>query len=62
MFAPGLHWMVAKTLALFVGVYWVRWTLLRFRSDQLMRIAWYYLVPTGVALVAGTAVWVVWRS
>ncbi|MBK7876226.1 MAG: NADH-quinone oxidoreductase subunit NuoH [Planctomycetes bacterium] len=61
-FAPGLHWMVAKTLALFVGVYWVRWTLLRFRSDQLMRIAWYFLVPTGVALVAGTAVWVVWRS
>lgn len=61
-FAPGLHWMVAKTLAVFVGIYWVRWTLLRFRADQLMRIAWYYLVPTGVLLVAGAAVWVVARS
>ncbi len=61
-FAPGLHWMVAKTLALFVAVYWVRWTLLRFRSDQLMRIAWYFLVPTGVVLVAGAAVWAVWRG
>jgi NADH-quinone oxidoreductase subunit H len=61
-FAPGLHWMVAKTLALFVAVYWVRWTLLRFRSDQLLRISWYVLVPIGVVLVAGAAVWVVARS
>ena len=35
-FAPGLHWMVLKTLVLFALVYWVRWSLLRFRADQLM--------------------------
>jgi NADH-quinone oxidoreductase subunit H len=57
-FAPGLHWMVAKTLLLFFFVYWARWTLLRFRSDQLMRICWRYLVPASVVLVAATAVWV----
>ena len=61
--APGLHWMVAKTLFLFVVIYWARWSLLRFRSDQLMRLCWRYLVPTGVALVAATAVWVnVWPN
>ncbi len=59
-FAPGLGWMVAKTLALFGFVYWLRWTLLRFRSDQLMALCWRYLVPAGVVLVAASAVWVVW--
>jgi NADH-quinone oxidoreductase subunit H len=57
-FAPGLHWMVLKTVSLFVLVYWVRWSLLRFRSDQLMDLCWRVLVPTGVALVAATAVYV----
>jgi NADH-quinone oxidoreductase subunit H len=55
---PGLHWMVAKTLLVFVFVYWLRWSLLRFRSDQLMRLCWRYLVPGGVALVTATAAWV----
>ena len=57
-FAPGLHWMVFKTLGLFVFVYWLRWSLLRFRSDQLMRLCWRYLVPGGVVLVAATGAWV----
>jgi len=57
-FAPGLHWMVAKTLGIFVFVYWMRWSLLRFRSDQLMKLCWKWLVPGGVALVAATGVWV----
>ena len=57
-FAPGLHWMVAKTLCLFVLVYWVRWTLLRFRSDQLMDLCWKWLTPLGVLLVLAAAGWV----
>ena len=51
--------MVAKTLGLFAFVYWVRWTLLRFRSDQLMALCWRRLVPAGVVLVAASAVWVI---
>jgi NADH-quinone oxidoreductase subunit H len=58
-FFPGLHWMVLKTLLLFTTVYWVRWTLLRFRSDQLMRLCWHWLVPASVVLVAAAGVWVV---
>ena len=57
-FSPGLHWMVGKTLLLFAGIYWVRWSLLRFRSDQLMRLCWRYLVPAGVLLVGAAGAWV----
>ncbi len=53
--APGLHWMVAKTLALFTAVYWVRWSLLRYRSDQLMALCWKRLTPLGVVLVLCSA-------
>ena len=60
-FRPGLHWMVLKTLALFVAVYWIRWSLLRFRADQLMGLCWKVLVPTGVLLVGAAAAWVVLR-
>lgn len=61
-FAPGLHWMLVKTFVLFALVYWVRWSFLRFRSDQLMRICWYWLVPAGVVLVAAAGVWVVYAG
>ncbi len=57
-FKPGLHWMVLKTLLLFTAVYWVRWTLLRFRSDQLMDLCWKRLVPIAVGLVFLAAAWV----
>jgi NADH-quinone oxidoreductase subunit H len=57
-FAPGLHWMVGKTLLLFAAVYWVRWSLLRFRSDQLLALCWRYLVPASLLLVLAAAVWV----
>ena len=44
-------------VALFIGLFMlVRWTLPRFRFDQLMRIAWQGMVPVGIALVAAIAV------
>ncbi len=58
-FAPGLWWMVLKTGLLVVAIYWLRWSLLRFRSDQLMALCWRWLVPSGVVLVVGAALWVV---
>jgi len=57
-FRPGLHWMVIKTLVLFGGIFWVRWSLVRFRSDQLMAICWRYLVPLALLLVMSAALWV----
>jgi NADH-quinone oxidoreductase subunit H len=57
-FRHGLHWMVLKTLVLFFVIFWIRWTFLRFRSDQLMAICWKYLVPLGIILVMLSAFWV----
>ncbi len=57
-FMPGLGWMVLKTLLLFTAVVWIRWSLLRFRSDQLLAICWRWLVPAATALVFLAALWV----
>jgi NADH-quinone oxidoreductase subunit H len=56
----GAHWgwMLFKTLAIFVGIFWIRWSLMRFRSDQLMTWCWVYLVPFGLLLVMASATWV----
>ncbi|MBC7784481.1 MAG: NADH-quinone oxidoreductase subunit H, partial [Burkholderiales bacterium] len=35
---------------------WVRWSLPRFRFDQLMRLAWGGLIPIGIGLLVATAV------
>lgn len=61
-FASGPWWMAAKTAVLFVGIYWLRWTLLRFRSDQLMRICWMWLVPAGLVMVLAAAIIAVMRA
>jgi NADH-quinone oxidoreductase subunit H len=45
-----------KTLAIVFVFMWVRWSLPRFRFDQLMNIAWRGMIPVSLALVMGTAV------
>jgi len=43
-------------VALFIGLYMlIRWTIPRFRFDQLLRIAWQGLVPAGIGLLTVTA-------
>ncbi len=53
----GLHWMLLKTMVLTGSIVHVRWTLVRYRSDQLLKICWWYLVPAGLGLVAVAAIW-----
>lgn len=53
----GAFWLILKTLLLFGFIYWARWSWLRFRSDQLMDLAWQRLVPLGLVLVMWAAVW-----
>jgi NADH-quinone oxidoreductase subunit H len=55
--ADGLHWMFIKTALLFAAIYWIRWTLLRLRADQLMRMCWRYLVPGSVLVMAWAAIY-----
>ncbi len=51
-----------KIWAFILFFMWVRWTLPRFRYDQLMRLAWYNLVPLGIALVIGNAIIAYWDT
>ncbi|MBI1369391.1 MAG: NADH-quinone oxidoreductase subunit NuoH [Planctomycetes bacterium] len=50
--------MVTKMMTLVAIMMWVRWTLPRFRFDQLMRLAWRGLIPIGLALLLTTGVFV----
>jgi NADH-quinone oxidoreductase subunit H len=61
-FGPPALWMIGKTAALFVLVTWLRWTLLRLRSDQLMALCWIYLVPAGLGLILVSGLYVAWAG
>ncbi len=49
----------AKTMAVLVTFMWVRWSLPRFRFDQVMLIAWRGMIPLSLALLVCTAI-VIW--
>jgi NADH-quinone oxidoreductase subunit H len=45
-----------KVLTVFVVMMWIRWTLPRFRVDQVMRLSWLVLVPLCLVSMFGIAV------
>ena len=45
-----------KTLLIIFVFMWVRWSLPRFRFDQLMQLAWRGMIPVALALVLVTAI------
>ena len=51
----GLLYFVVKVLALIVLAMWIRFTLPRFRYDQLMRFGWKVLLPLAIVNVIITA-------
>ena len=59
--ALGVLVLLAKAVAIVTFVIWIKWTLPRFRQDQLMKLAWKVLTPIALVqlLVAG-AVSVLW--
>jgi NADH-quinone oxidoreductase subunit H len=44
----GFFWFVSKSVALVVLQIWLRWTLPRFRVDQLMYVCWKVLLPVSI--------------
>ncbi|MFL5735348.1 MAG: NADH-quinone oxidoreductase subunit NuoH [Chloroflexia bacterium] len=45
LLGSGIHWLILK-MAVFIFVYyWLRWTLPRFRYDQLMGLCWKVFLP-----------------
>ncbi len=53
---PGVHWLIIKMLVIIFVFMWIRFTLPRFRYDQLMSFGWKVLLPLSLANVFVTAV------
>lgn len=53
---PGVVWLLLKTGALMFVSIWIRFTLPRFRADQLMRLAWKFFLPLSLVNLAIAAV------
>jgi NADH-quinone oxidoreductase subunit H len=54
-FVQGPFWFLLKVFVVLFVYMWVRWTLPRFRYDQLMDIGWKFLLPLSFANVVITA-------
>jgi NADH-quinone oxidoreductase subunit H len=52
---------IAFFIKIFLFVFffmWVRWTIPRFRYDQLMDLGWKVLIPLAIANIIITGVWI----
>jgi NADH-quinone oxidoreductase subunit H len=56
----GWIWFMIKVLLLLFFYVWMRWTLPRYRYDQLMEFGWKWLLPAAVLNLIATAALVIW--
>jgi NADH-quinone oxidoreductase subunit H len=52
-----IFWFSAKVAGFMYLYIWYRGTFPRYRFDQLMKVGWKVLLPTGLALLVSTGVW-----
>ena len=57
---PSWAWFLAKTYALVFVLIWLRGTFPRLRIDQLMGLAWKFLLPLGLVNIMAAGLWVWW--
>ena len=55
-FIPGPVWLFLKIIFLMFIYMWIRWTIFRYRYNQLMAIGWKVLLPISLANLVVTAV------
>jgi NADH-quinone oxidoreductase subunit H len=58
----GFLSLMAKTVFFVFFFMWVRWTIPRFRYDQLMNLGWKSLIPLALANMVVTAAIVLWMQ
>jgi NADH-quinone oxidoreductase subunit H len=56
--AVGFVVFALKDVAIVFVVIWIRWTLPRFRVDQMMSLCWTYFIPFAFACFVGELLWV----
>ncbi len=54
---PSWIWFFAKLLAFIGGFIWVRGTLPRLRMDQLMNLAWKFMLPMSLVVILAAGLW-----
>jgi len=57
----GWVWFMLKTFALLFFYIWMRWTLPRYRYDQLMEFGWKWLLPAAVLNLLVTAFVIIYK-
>jgi NADH-quinone oxidoreductase subunit H len=58
----GPLWFLLKALVVFLLITWVRWSFVRIRVDQILRVSWKLMLPASLLLLLATAAVIVWRS
>lgn len=53
----GIFWTLSKSLLIVAIQIWIRWTLPRFRADQLMALCWKVLIPLAFVTMAISGLW-----
>jgi NADH-quinone oxidoreductase subunit H len=54
---PSWIWFFAKLLTFIAGFIWVRGTLPRLRMDQLMGLAWKFMLPMSLVVILAAGLW-----
>jgi len=58
----GPVWFLFKALFVFLLLTWVRWSFVRIRVDQILRVSWKLMLPATLLLLFATAAVIVWRT
>ncbi len=58
----GIVALMAKIFFFIFVFMWIRWTLPRFRYDQLMNLGWKGLIPLALVNMLVTGAWILWRG
>ena len=58
----GPVWFLLKALLVFLLLTWIRWSFVRIRVDQILRVSWKLMLPATLLLLLATAVVIVLRG